>query len=176
MKPKHITTPCTPGALKELHAGDEVLITGTLYVARDAAHKRLEELVKQHKPLPFDIKNQILFYAGPAPAKPGQPIGAIGPTTSYRMDPYTKTMLQQGLVGAIGKGERDPEVMAAFKKHSAVYFVAIGGIAALLAKQVISSKIIAYPELGAEAVRELEVSDFPVIVAQDATGVTILKS
>ena len=170
-----ITVPLIDRELKKLKAGDEVLITGTLYLARDAAHQRLVELIKKKKPLPFDPKGQIVFYAGPSPAKPGSAIGAIGPTSSYRMDDYTIPLLKKGLKGIIGKGDRAPFIYQAMKKHKAVYFVAIGGVAALLSKKVMSSCVIAYEDLGAEAIRRIEVRDFPIIVAQDVKGKNILK-
>jgi fumarate hydratase subunit beta len=144
-------------------------------VARDQAHKRLVVLLEKGKKLPFDLRDNIIFYAGPTPARPGQAVGSIGPTTSYRMDPYTRPLLEQGLKGVIGKGERSPQVYRALKRHQAIYFIAVGGIAALLSKKVIKSRIIAYPELGAEAIRELAVKDFPVVVAFDQTGRSVFN-
>jgi fumarate hydratase subunit beta len=170
-----ITTPLQMEKIKILAAGDEVLVTGTVYLARDAAHQRLVELIKKNKPLPFDPKGQIIFYAGPSPAKPGSAIGAIGPTSSYRMDDYTIPLLKKGLKGIIGKGDRALFIYQAMKKFKAVYFVAIGGVAALLSKKVMSSCVIAYEDLGAEAIRRIEVKDFPVIVAQDIQGRNILQ-
>ena len=175
MRIKKISAPLVLSEIKGLQAGDEVLISGTILVARDAAHKRLVDLIEKKKPLPVVLKDQVIFYAGPSPAAPGRVIGSIGPTTSYRMDPYTDEMLKQGVRGMIGKGERSDEVNKAMKKAGAIYFVAVGGIAALLSQQVVSSKILAYGDLGAEAIRELEVKDFPVIVAQDSYGKNVLK-
>jgi len=153
-----------------LRAGDSVLLTGHLYTARDAAHKRLVELADLGKPLPFDIKNETIYYVGPAPAPPGHAVGSAGPTTSYRMDAYTPKLLELGLKGMIGKGKRSDEVIEAIKKHSAVYFGATGGAAALISKSIISSEIVAYPDLGAEAIRRFTVENFPVIVLIDCLG------
>lgn len=153
-----------------LRAGDSVLLTGHLYTARDAAHKRLVELVDAGKPLPFDIKNETIYYVGPAPAPPGHAVGSAGPTTSYRMDAYTPKLLELGLKGMIGKGKRNDEVIEAIKKHSAVYLGATGGAAALISKSIISSEIVAYPDLGAEAIRRFTVKNFPVIVLIDCLG------
>lgn len=167
---KRITTPLTKEKLKDLKAGESVLLSGTIYTARDAAHKRMVELIEKGEDLPFDVKNQVIYYVGPTPAKEGQPIGSAGPTTSYRMDDYTPQMLEQGLTGMIGKGKRDEAVVEAMKKFGAVYFGAIGGSAALIGKRVKSAEIIAYEDLGAEAVRKLQVEDLPVIVVIDAKG------
>lgn len=167
---KKIKTPISDEALKELKAGDRVLLTGYVYTARDAAHKRLAELLTQGKPLPFDINKQTIYYVGPTPAKEGRPIGSAGPTTSYRMDAYTPALMEKGLKGMIGKGERSREVIAAMKKHGAVYFASIGGAAALTAKCVITSELVAYGDLGAEAVMRLYVEDLPLIVAIDSEG------
>lgn len=165
-----IHTPLDENTLSKLKSGDRVYITGTIYTARDAAHKRLIELIKENKPLPFEIKNQIIYYVGPAPAKPGQAIGSAGPTSSYRMDAYTEPLLALGLKGMIGKGERNDEVKEAIVKYKAIYFAAVGGAAALIAKSIKSSEIIAYEDLGAEAIRKLEVVDFPAIVINDIHG------
>jgi len=165
-----ITTPLTDEVIGQLHAGDSVTITGTVYVARDAAHKRFMESLDRGEPLPFDPKGQIIYYMGPSPARPGKPIGSAGPTTSYRMDPYTPRMLELGLKGMIGKGNRSMEVREALKRHKAVYFAAIGGAAALIARSIRKAEIIAYEELGAEALRRLEVVDFPAIVVNDIYG------
>lgn len=165
-----IKTPLSKNTAKKLKIGDRVLITGKIYTARDAAHKRLVELIKAKKKLPFDLKEQIIFYAGPTPPRPGETIGVIGPTTSSRMDPYTIPLLQKGLSAMIGKGQRSPEVRDGLKKHSAVYFAATGGVAALLKNSIKSSRDIAYKELGAEAIRELTVEKFPVVVANDTYG------
>ena len=175
MKQIEIHTPLTETTVKKLKAGDRVEITGTIYVARDQAHKRLVKLLEQGRKLPFEIKGSIIFYAGPTPAKPGDVIGSVGPTTSYRMDPFTIPLLKKGLKGVIGKGERSAEIMQALKKHKSLYFIAVGGIAALLAKKVVSSRIIAYKDLGAEAVRELVVEDFPAVVASDLAGRTVFS-
>lgn len=167
---KRITMPLTEEKIKELKAGDSVLLTGTIYTARDAAHKRFIELLKDGKKLPFDIEDQAIYYVGPTPAKEGQPIGSAGPTTSYRMDAYTPTLLEKGLNGMIGKGMRSETVIEAMKKFGAVYFAAIGGAAALTAKCVKSSEIVAYEDLGAEAVRKLYVEDLPLVVVIDRYG------
>ncbi len=165
-----ITTPLTDDVIRQLHAGDSVLITGTIYVARDAAHKRLVEAMEAGQPLPFDVRGQIVYYMGPSPAKPGRPIGSAGPTTSYRMDAYTPAMLKAGLKGMVGKGNRSQAVREALKQYCAVYFAAVGGAAALIAQSVQAAETVAYPELGAEAVLRLEVVDFPAIVINDAHG------
>ncbi|SET71073.1 fumarate hydratase subunit beta [Natronincola peptidivorans] len=167
---KRITMPLTEEIIKDLKVGDSVLLTGIIYTARDAAHKRLVTLISEGKDLPFDIKGQVIYYVGPTPAKEGQPIGSAGPTTSYRMDPYTPILLQKGLKGMIGKGTRNQEVMEAIKQCSAVYFAAIGGAAAMTAKCVKSSEVIAYEDLGAEAIRKLYVEDFPAVVVIDKKG------
>ena len=165
-----ITTPLTREAVRNLKAGDSCLISGVIYTARDAAHKRLCELVAEGKELPLDVKDAIIYFVGPTPAKPGQAIGSAGPTTSYRMDAYSPTMIEQGQTGMIGKGKRSPEVIAAMKEHGAVYFGAIGGCGALLSKCIKKAEVIAYDDLGAEAIRRLEVEDFPVIVIIDSEG------
>jgi len=165
-----ITTPLTREAVRELKAGDSCLISGVIYTARDAAHKRLCELVEAGKELPMDVKDSIIYFVGPTPAKPGQAIGSAGPTTSYRMDAYSPTMIEQGLTGMIGKGKRGPEVISAMKEYGAVYFGAIGGCGALLSKCIKKAEIIAYEDLGAEAIRRLEVEDFPAIVIIDSEG------
>lgn len=165
-----IQTPLTREQARSLHAGDSVLLSGVIYTARDAAHKRLCELVAQGKPLPFDVKDAVIYFVGPAPAKPGQAIGSAGPTTSYRMDPYSPILIRQGQTGMIGKGKRSEEVVAAMKECGAVYFGAIGGCGALLSKCIKKAEIVAYEDLGAEAVRRLEVEDLPVTVIIDAQG------
>ena len=165
-----ITSPLSREAARSLKAGDSCLISGVIYTARDAAHKRLCELVEAGKELPMDVKDSIIYFVGPTPAKPGQAIGSAGPTTSYRMDAYSPTMIQQGLTGMIGKGKRGPEVISAMKEHGAVYFGAIGGCGALLSKCIKKAEIIAYEDLGAEAIRRLEVEDFPAIVIIDSEG------
>ncbi len=167
---KTLTTPLKTEDLMELKAGDDVYITGYIYTARDAAHKRLVELLDEGKELPFDVEGAIIYYVGPAPTKPGHAIGSAGPTTSYRMDSYTPQLLDKGLKGMIGKGKRDQEVMDSIVKNGATYFAAIGGAAALIAKSVKSSEVIAYEDLGAEAIRKLYVEDFPVTVINDVHG------
>ena len=165
-----ISTPMTDEGAESLKAGDNVLISGTLYTARDAAHKRLVELIREGKDLPMDIKGQIIYYVGPAPAKPGQAIGSAGPTTSYRMDPYAPILIEHGLKGMIGKGSRSQSVIDAMVKYKAVYFAAIGGAGALLAKSIKASEIVAYEDLGPEAIRKLTVEDFPAVVVNDTFG------
>ena len=167
---KKIQTPLTREAARELRAGDSCLISGVIYTARDAAHKRLCELVAQDKELPLDIKDATIYFVGPTPAKPGQAIGSAGPTTSYRMDAYSPTLISIGQTGMIGKGKRSAEVVNAMKEHGAVYFGAIGGCGALLSKCIKKAEIIAYEDLGAEAIRRLEVEDFPVVVIIDSEG------
>ena len=152
---KIITTPLTREKIRELKSGESVYITGTIYTARDAAHKRLCELVAQGKELPMEIQDAIIYFVGPTPAKPGQAIGSAGPTTSYRMDAYSPTLISIGQTGMIGKGKRSPEVIAAMKEHGAVYFGAIGGCGALLSKCIKKAEIVAYEDLGAEAIRRL---------------------
>ena len=165
-----ITTPLTREKVKTLKAGDSVLISGVIYTARDAAHKRLCELVAQGKELPMDVKDSIIYFVGPTPAKPGQAIGSAGPTTSYRMDAYSPILIEQGQTGMIGKGKRGPEVIEAMKQYGAVYFGAIGGCGALLSKCIKEAEVIAYEDLGAEAIRRLVVEDFPVVVIIDSEG------
>jgi len=165
-----VTTPMSRDQARSLKSGDSVLLSGVIYTARDAAHKRLCELVAQGKELPMDPKESIIYFVGPTPARPGEAIGSAGPTTSYRMDAYSPTMIAQGQTGMIGKGKRSPEVIAAMKEHGAVYFGAIGGCGALLSKCIKKAEVIAYDDLGAEAIRRLEVEDFPVIVIIDSEG------
>ncbi len=167
---KRITTPITREMARELKCGDTVLISGVIYTARDAAHKRLVELVEAGKPLPMEIENATIYYVGPAPAKEGQAVGSAGPTTSYRMDAYSPTLIACGSTGMIGKGKRGPEVIEAMKKYGAVYFGAIGGAGALLSDCITKAEVIAYEDLGAEAIRRLEVKDLPVIVVIDSQG------
>lgn len=165
-----ITAPLSDADVDKLKAGDKVLITGVMYTARDAAHKRLIALLDKGEKLPFDLKGQIIYYVGPTPAKPGQVIGSAGPTTSGRMDAYTPRLLDLGLKATLGKGLRSKEVLDAMKKHKAVYMAAVGGAAALISKCIKKAEIIAYEDLGAEAVRRLEVVDFPAIVVNDSKG------
>ena len=167
---KHITTPLTAEKTRELRAGDTVLISGVIYTGRDAAHKRLVELVQEGKELPVDLKDQIIYYVGPAPAKPGQAIGSAGPTTSYRMDAYAPTLLDLGLKGMLGKGKRSEEVVNSMIKNKAVYFGAIGGAGALLSKCIKKAEVVCYEDLGAEAIRRLEVENLPATVIIDSLG------
>ena len=167
---KKVTLPLTDETLKDLKAGDNISLTGVIYVARDAAHKRMVEALDQGKPLPFDIRGQTIYFMGPSPAKPGQPIGAAGPTTSGRMDAYSPRLIAEGLKGMIGKGMRSPAVKDAMKKYKAVYLAAIGGAGALIAKCIKKSEVIAYEDLGTEAIRRLKVEDFPVTVVNDIYG------
>lgn len=167
---KRIQTPLTREAARKLTAGDNVLITGTVYTARDAAHKKMVETLERGEPLPFDPAGQIVYYVGPSPTKPGKVIGSAGPTTSYRMDAYSPRMIAAGITGMIGKGEVGPGVVQAMKDEGAVYFAAVGGAAALIARSIKEAEVIAYEDLGAEAVRKMRVEDFPAIVAQDARG------
>lgn len=167
---KHITAPFSKEVAETLKAGDYVYITGTIYTARDAAHKRMYEALKKGEPLPIPLKNEVIYYMGPSPAREGRPIGSAGPTTSSRMDKYTPALLDLGLIGMIGKGKRSDEVIEALKRNSAVYFAAIGGAGALLSKCIKASEIIAYDDLGTEAIRRLEVENFPVIVVIDSEG------
>ena len=165
-----VTAPMSREQARTLKSGDSVLLSGVIYTARDAAHKRLCELVDAGKELPLDVKDSIIYFVGPTPARPGEAIGSAGPTTAYRMDAYSPTMIEQGQTGMIGKGKRNEEVIAAMKKHGAVYFGAIGGCGALLSKCIKKAEVIAYDDLGAEAIRRLEVEDFPVIVIIDSEG------
>lgn len=167
---KKITTPLTEEKVKSLRAGDTVYISGTIYTGRDAAHQRLIDCLDGGEDLPFDIEDQIMYYVGPAPAKPGQAIGSAGPTTSYRMDDLTVPLLELGLNGMIGKGSRNQKVIDGMKKYGAVYFAAIGGAGALIADSIKKAEVIAYDDLGPEAIRRLEVENFPVIVVIDSDG------
>ncbi len=165
-----IKTPLTEDVLKKLKAGDEVLLSGTIFTARDEAHKRLLELLRRNKKLPFDIKGAVIYYTGPTPAKPGQIIGSCGPTSSYRMDKYTPELLKRGLKATVGKGMRSKEIVAAMKKYKAVYFAATGGVGALISQCVKKSEIIAFSDLGCEEVHRLDVKDFPLVVINDIYG------
>jgi fumarate hydratase subunit beta len=167
---KVIKTPLTDDVLREVKVGDKVAISGVLYAARDAAHKRLVELIERGDDLPFQLPGQVIYYVGPTPAKPGYAAGSAGPTTSSRMDPYAPILIERGLKGMIGKGPRSEEVKEAMKKHGAIYLAAVGGAGALISKSIVKTEIIAYPELGAEAVRRMEVKGFPAIVAIDTFG------
>lgn len=167
---KRISSPMTEKQARSLRSGESVLISGTIYTARDAAHKRLCALLEEGKDLPFDVEGSIIYFVGPTPAKPGQALGSAGPTTSYRMDPYSPALIKAGLKGMIGKGKRDSNVIAAMKENGAVYFGAIGGAGALLSKCIKKSELIAYEDLGSEAIRKLEVEDFPAFVIIDSQG------
>ena len=170
MSTKKIKTPLTEEVIKDLKAGDNVLITGVIYTARDAAHKKFIELIKKGEKLPIDLEGQIIYYVGPTPAKPGQVIGSAGPTTSGRMDAYTPEVLKLGLAGCIGKGSRSQAVKDALVEFKGVYMAAVGGAAALISQRINKSEIVAYPELGPEAVRRLEVDDFPATIINDIYG------
>lgn len=176
MKTISITTPLTEEAIENLHSGDKVLISGVIYTARDAAHKRLLDAIEKGEALPFKLRGQIIYYVGPTPAKPGKVIGSAGPTTSSRMDRHTSKLLDLGLKGMIGKGARSEAVRESIVKNKAVYFGAVGGIGALLAKHIVSSEIIAYEDLCTEAIRKLEVNDFPAIVINDSHGIDLFDS
>ncbi|MFW6256547.1 MAG: Fe-S-containing hydro-lyase [Bacillota bacterium] len=165
-----ITPPLTNEDLKNLRAGKKVFITGTIFTARDAAHEKLVDLINQGQELPIPLEGQIIYYVGPAPARPGQSIGPAGPTTSYRMDSFTVPLLKKGLKGMIGKGHRSDEVVEALKKYKGVYLAAVGGAAALIAESIKQSEVVAYPELGPEAIRKLEVERLPTIVVNDIYG------
>ena len=165
-----LTTPLSEDDVKKLKAGDTVKLTGTIYTARDAAHARLVDLLDEGKELPIPLEGQIIYYVGPSPTPPGKPIGSAGPTTSYRMDPYAPALLDKGLKGMIGKGGRNEEVVKAMERNTSVYFVATGGAAALISRSITAAEIVAYEDLGAEAIRKLTVEGFPVIVAQDCHG------
>ena len=167
---KHITTPITAETTKDLKSGDYVYITGTIYVARDAAHKRMIEALERGDKLPIDIKDSTIYYMGPSPAREGRPIGSAGPTTASRMDKYAPTLLDLGEKAMIGKGKRTKEVMDAIVRNQAVYFAAIGGAGALLSKCITKSEVVCYEDLGAEEIRKIEVKDFPVIVVIDREG------
>ncbi len=165
-----LSPPLTDEVVERLRAGDRVLITGTLYTARDAAHARLADRIRRGEPLPFDLKGQIIYFVGPTPAPPGRPIGSAGPTTSYRMDPYSPLLVAHGLKAMIGKGRRSAEVREALRRHRAVYLGAVGGAGALLSKRIVAAEVVAYEDLGPEAIRRLEVRDFPAVVINDVHG------
>lgn len=170
---KKLNTPIKDKDIELLNVGDEVLISGTIYTARDAAHQNMVDALDHAESLPFNLKGQVIYYVGPTPTKPGQTIGSCGPTSSYRMDKFSPRLMQEGLKVMIGKGDRSAELAKSVKKYKGLYLMTIGGIGALLSKTVISSKVIAYKELGAEAVRKLIVKDFPAIVAIDSKGNTL---
>jgi fumarate hydratase subunit beta len=165
-----LKTPLSDADVEKLKTGDKVLLNGVIYTGRDAAHKRLYDLLMEGKPLPIEVKGQVIYYVGPAPAKPGQVIGSAGPTTSGRMDAYSPKLIELGLKGMIGKGMRKKEVVEAMKKYKAVYFAATGGAGALLAKAIKKAQVVAYEDLGPEAINRLEVENFPVIVVNDTKG------
>lgn len=167
---KYVNVPLADDVAGSLRAGDYVYLTGTIYTARDAAHKRMQEALDRGEQLPLDMKNNVIYYMGPSPARPGRPIGSAGPTTASRMDKYTPALLDLGLKGMIGKGKRGQGVKDAVVRNGAVYFAAVGGAGALLSRSIISSEVIAYEDLGTEAIRRLEVRDFPVIVVMDTKG------
>ena len=168
--PKIVKLPLTAKVIAGLRTGDSVRLSGVMYTARDAAHNRMVEALEKGLPLPFEVKGQTIYYMGPAPAKPGRIIGSAGPTTSYRMDIYAPRLMEAGLKGMIGKGQRSQPVLDAIKMNKAVYFAAIGGIGALMSKRIIKAEVIAYADLGTEAIRKLEVEDFPVTVINDIYG------
>lgn len=172
---KILRAPVDGKTINELRAGDQVLVEGTVYAARDAAHKRMVEALNRQEQLPVDLNGQIIYYVGPCPAPPGQVIGSAGPTTSGRMDAYTPQLLSQGLRVMIGKGDRNPEVIAALQTHKAVYLAAIGGAGVYLAQRISAAEIVAYPELGPEALLRLEVQDFPCVVAIDCRGNSVFN-
>jgi fumarate hydratase subunit beta len=170
MAEHHIKTPVSDEVIEKLHAGDQVFITGSLYTGRDSAHKKLIDLVEKGEKLPIDIKGQFIYYVGPTPARPGKSIGSAGPTTSYRMDSFAPTLYKLGLKGTIGKGSRNKEVKDSLQKYKGVYLAAVGGAGALISKSIEKAEVIAYPELGPEAVRKVEVKEFPCIVINDMYG------
>lgn len=172
----NIAAPFDRETVKSFNTGDTVSLSGTIYTARDAAHKKMIELLKENKPLPFDIKNQTIYYVGPCPSREGEVIGSAGPTTSYRMDAYAPTLIELGQTGMIGKGLRGENVISAMKQFGAVYFGAIGGAGALMAECIKSQEIIAFPELGAEAVRRLEVESLPLTVIIDCNGSNLYET
>lgn len=173
---QRIQAPMSAEDTRKLKAGDYVYITGTIYTARDAAHKRLYEALEKGEALPLDVKNNVIYYMGPSPAREGRPIGSAGPTTASRMDKYTPALLDLGLLGMIGKGKRSDAVKEAIVRNSAVYFAAVGGAGALLSKSIRSSEVIAYDDLGTEAIRKLEVENFPVIVVIDSEGTDLYEA
>lgn len=173
---RHILAPINKEELTGLRAGDYVYITGTIYTARDAAHKRMQETLDRGEPLPIELENNLIYYMGPSPAREGRPIGSAGPTTASRMDKYAPQLMDLGLAGMIGKGKRSKAVMDAIVRNGAVYFAAVGGAGALLSKSITVSEVVAYDDLGTEAIRRLEVKDFPVIVVADKYGNNLYES
>ena len=170
MSVRKIQLPLTQEEARTLKVGDTVLLTGTIYTGRDAAHKRLIQLLDEGKELPIDVKNQVIYYVGPAPASPGHAVGSAGPTTSYRMDAYAPRLMEAGLLGMMGKGKRNQDVIDAMKKYGAVYFGAVGGAAALVSRRIKKSEVVCYEDLGSEAIHRFEIEDFPVIVLIDSQG------
>jgi fumarate hydratase subunit beta len=175
MAERRVTLPLTDEVIESLRAGDYVYLTGSVYAARDAAHRRMVAALEAGETLPIDIRGQVIYYVGPTPPKPGAIIGSAGPTTSERMDGFTIPLLEAGLKGAIGKGGRGPEVRKALQEHRAVYFLAVGGAGALLSKQIKSARVLAYEDLGTEAIRLLELDEFPVVVCNDIYGGDLLE-
>ncbi len=170
MREKKIETPLTEQTVLDLSAGETVLLSGVVYTARDAAHRRLVDMIERHESLPFELQGSAVYYVGPTPARPGEVIGAAGPTTSCRMDPYTEALLQKGMKAMIGKGQRSAEVIEALKRYRAVYLGATGGAAALISKSIVEAEVIAFGDLGTEAIRRLRVKDMPLVVINDCTG------
>jgi fumarate hydratase subunit beta len=169
-QPIRLTTPWSDAVVEKLSAGDQVLISGELYTARDAAHARLVDLIHQGRPLPFELRGQVIYFVGPTPPPPGRAIGSAGPTTSYRMDSYSPLLIEHGLKGMVGKGKRSAEVVEAMKRHKAVYLAAVGGAGALISQRITAAEIVAYEDLGPEAIRRLTVEDFPAVVVNDCRG------
>ena len=174
-EPVRLTPPLSGKDVEALKTGDRVLISGTIYTGRDAAHKRLVDLLEKGEPLPLELEGQVIYFVGPSPSRPGKPIGSAGPTTSYRMDAYSPILIEKGLKAMIGKGSRSQEVIDAMVRHRAVYLAAVGGAAALISRRIESCEIIAYEDLGPEAIRRLEVRDFPAIVVNDCEGNDLYK-
>lgn len=173
---RHILAPINKEELAKLQAGDYVYITGTIYTARDAAHKRMQETLDKGEKLPIELKDNLIYYMGPSPAREGRPIGSAGPTTASRMDKYAPQLMDLGLAGMIGKGKRSHAVADAIVRNGAVYFAAVGGAGALLSKSILKSEVVAYDDLGTEAIRKLEVKDFPVIVVMDKDGINLYET
>jgi fumarate hydratase subunit beta len=175
MAERRVALPLSDEAIEEMRVGDHVLLSGPVYAARDAAHRRMVEALAKGQPLPIDVRGETIYYVGPTPARPGEVIGSAGPTTSMRMDPYTIPLLEAGLRGAIGKGGRGPEVREALLKHRAVYLLAVGGAGALLSKRIRGVEVVAYEDLGTEAIRLLDLDEFPAIVCNDVYGADLLE-
>lgn len=175
MNPRHINLPLDETTVLSLKTGESVLLSGPMITGRDAAHQRLTDALAKGEALPVDLRGEVIYYVGPAPAKPGSAVGSAGPTSSYRMDPYAPILLDQGLKGIIGKGDRSPQVIDALIRNKAVYFAAIGGLGATISKSILKSEILAYADLGTEAIRRFWVKDFPAVVVIDATGVNLYQ-